>query len=140
MNDKERIEILEAMLTEERGKVSHTLSILESYARGLDMMAQTAFAYTLLGFREEKNASSMKQHTADMVGWIEMKVDELRGLMGRAMPAGQVEMTESEAKAMFDELMAFVPGPVVDVPPEAPEPPAPVEVEDAERSDGVTIH
>lgn len=138
MNDKERLQILEAMLTEEREKVSHVLGILESYAVGLDMMVGTAYAHTPVGSRDEKNVSAVKQHSADLVGWLGMKADELRGLMGRAMPAGQVEMTDGEAKAMFDELMAFVPGPVVDAPLEAPEPPAPAE--DAERPQNVTLH
>lgn len=112
MNDKERIEVLESMLTEEREKVSHVLGILESYARGLDMMVRTAYIEAPAGSRDEKNASALKQHTIDMVAVLAVKAEELGGLMGRAMPAA--------------------------TPPEAPEPPT--QVEEAERPACITIH
>lgn len=91
MNDQERITQLEAMLTEERDEVSHVLTILESYARGVDMIAGITYSETPAGSRDEKNAMAMKQHTTAMLGWLEAKAAALRGLMGRAMTAGQVE-------------------------------------------------
>lgn len=116
MNDKKRIEVLESMLTEERDKGYHVLGILESYARGLDMMARTVYAEAPAGSRDEKNASALKQHTTDMVAVLAVKADELRGLMGRSLPSGQ-------EKAQVDE---------------APEPPA--FVEEAGKPQGITIH
>ncbi len=138
MNDKERITQLETMLTEEREKVSHVLGILESYARGLDMMARMAYAEAPAGSRDEKNASSLKQHTADMLGWLEMKADELRDLMRRPLPAATAfGLTE----AMIEELAAYLPSDATEGLPEAPEPPAPPPLaEDTERPLGVTIH
>jgi len=94
MNGQERITQLETMLTEERAKVSYVLGVFESYARGLDMIARMTYAETPVGSMDEKNATAMKQHTTDMLGWLEIKAEELRGMMGRAMPAVQEEAPE----------------------------------------------
>lgn len=86
MNNQERIAQLEAMLAEERQEVSRVLGILENYLRSMDMIARMAYAETPLGSTEEKNATAMKQLTGDTMGWLGLKAEELRGLMGRAMP------------------------------------------------------
>ena len=138
-SNDERIKILESMLNEEREKVTNVLGYLESYAMGLDMMAQIAYAETPFGSREDKNTRAVKQHTADLVAFLAVKVDELRGLMGRSLPAVPVEMTGEQATAMFNELMAYLPEPeAMEAVPDAP--PTPTLPGDTERPAGVTIH
>lgn len=92
--NQERITQLEAMLTEERDEIYHVLAVLESYARGLEMIARVTYGETPAGSRDEKNALAMKQHATDMLGWLEVKAAGLRGMMGRVMPAGQEEAPE----------------------------------------------
>lgn len=87
MNERERITQLEAMLIEEREQVYRFLFLLETYARGMDMMARTAFAETPARSNDEKNAMAVKQQSTDMLGWIGVKAEELRGLMGRETPS-----------------------------------------------------
>lgn len=105
MNDQERVEVLESMLTEVREKVSRVLGTLENYARGLDMMARTSYAEAPAGSRDEKNAGALQRHTADMVGWLGMNAEELRGMMGRAMPSGEEEAPSPPADE--DDLSAL---------------------------------
>lgn len=139
MNDRERITQLEAMLTEERDEVSCLLTIIENYARGLDMMARVMYGETPAGSRDEENARAVKQYSGDMQAVLGAMAANLRGLMGRAMPADQPDMTESEVTAMFKGMFPF--GLVANGPSEvleAPEPPSLVEA--AERPAGVTIH
>lgn len=91
MNDNERIEVLESMLLEEREKASRFIFMMETYARGLDMMARVAYAETQSGSMDEKNAMAVKLQSADTLSWIGSRAEELRGMMGRAMPSGQEE-------------------------------------------------
>lgn len=139
MNDKERIEILAAMLADEREKVSRFLEIADSYARGLHMMANVAYADAPAGTAEEANARTIRQHAMDLAEWLKVRGGELRELMGRAMPAAATGFGLTEA--MIEELEAYLPGDPAEGLPEAPEPPAPpLLAEDTERPEGVTIH
>lgn len=136
MNDRERITQLEAMLTEERDEVSCLLTIIENYARGLDMMARVMYGETPAGSMDEENARAVKQYSGDMQAVLGARAANLRGLMGRAMPADQPDMTESEVKAMFKGMFPF--GLVANGSSEVPEVPSLVEA--AERPEGATIH
>lgn len=105
MNDQERIEVLESMLTEERGNVSIFITVIESYARGLEMMARVMYGESLAGSRDEENARAIKQHSSNMSIELGVRVAELRGMMGRVMPSGEEEAPSPPADE--DDLSAL---------------------------------
>jgi len=82
----EQIAQLEAMLIEEREVLLPFLVALKKYARGLDMMARTAYIEAPGGSIDEANAEAIKQHTGELLCWVNGRAEVMRTLMIRALP------------------------------------------------------
>lgn len=86
MNNIEAVIQLQEMLIEERGALIPFFTSLERYARGLDMMARTAYLDAPAGSQDEANAAAIKTQTGELLHWINKRADEMRVLMKRGMP------------------------------------------------------
>ncbi len=89
MSEQDQIASLEAMLAEERDVLKPFLMCLEKYVRGLDLMARAAYMESPVGSRDEANAGAIKQHTGELLYWLDRRVVEIRSLMDRGMSADQ---------------------------------------------------
>jgi len=103
MSEQDQIATLEAMLIEEREALLPFLVLLEKYARGVDMMARTAYMEAPAGSNEEANAGAIKQHTCELLFWINRRAGEMRALMIRALPT-----VEDDAPPMGGEAKTEV--------------------------------
>lgn len=99
MSEQDQIATLEAMLIEEREALLPFLVALEKYARGLDMMARTAYFEAHTGSNEEANAEAIKQHTVELSLWVNGRAKVMRTLMSRALPTVEDDAPPPEEDA-----------------------------------------